>query len=243
MYGLWCLACIAGFTLWHGLRVSLGALVGVPDRRGGLYDRELRSWGWHLISAARLPVTVAGLERLEPERPYVFASNHGSFADTWVLPAYLPGSLRFIAKRELYSIPLFGRALRATGQIAVDRRDLDAATQSYENAAQMVRGGRSVIVFVEGTRSRDGSLLEFKKGAFVLAIGAGVPLVPVYLRGTQCVLPRGSLWVRLHPVELVVGTPIPTNGLTYDDRDALSARARRWFEEQQAGVDAVGSQA
>ena len=180
MYGLWCLACIAGFTLWHGLRVSLGALVGVPDRRGGLYDRELRSWGWHLISAARLPVTVAGLERLEPERPYVFASNHGSFADTWVLPAYLPGSLRFIAKRELYSIPLFGRALRATGQIAVDRRDLDAATQSYEHAAQMVRGGRSVIVFVEGTRSRDGSLLEFKKGVRARdwrgrSPGAGVP--------------------------------------------------------------------
>jgi len=90
----------------------------------------------------------------------------------------------------------------------MDRRDLDAATQSYENAAQVVRGGRSVIVFVEGTRSRDGSLLEFKKGAFVL-----------------------------------VGTPIPTNGLTYDDRDALLARARGWFEEQQAGVDAVGSQA
>ena len=87
MYGLCCLACLVGFTLWHGLRVSLGALVSVPDRRGGLYDRELRSWGRHLISAARLPVTVAGLERLEPERPYAFASNHASFVDTWVLIA------------------------------------------------------------------------------------------------------------------------------------------------------------
>src|SRR5262249_34264546 len=156
-------------------------LVGIPDRQGGLYDRELRNWGRHLVSMTRLPVTVAGLDRLELQQPYVFAANHASFVDTWVLPACLPGSLRFLAKRELYSIPLFGRALRATGQIPMDRHDLDAATHSYESAAHAVRGGRSVIVFVEGTRSRDGRLLEFKKGAFVLAIAAGVPLVPVYL--------------------------------------------------------------
>ena len=107
MYGPCCLAYFVGFTLWHGLRVSLGALVSVPDRRGGLYDRELRSWGRHLISAARLPVTVAGLERLEPRRPYVFASNHASFVDTWVLTSYLPGSLRFIAKRGAVCDPAF----------------------------------------------------------------------------------------------------------------------------------------
>jgi 1-acyl-sn-glycerol-3-phosphate acyltransferase len=243
MHALWAWACVLGLTLWHGLRASAGALVGVPDRPGGLYDREPRNWARHLVWATRLPIAATGLERLEPGRSYVFAANHASFVDIWVLLACLPGSLRFIAKRELYSIPVFGRALRATGQIAVDRQDLDAATQSYESAAQAVRGGRSVIVFVEGTRSRDGRLREFKKGAFVLAIAAGVPLVPVYLRGTWTVLPRGSLWFRARPVELVVGEPLPTEGLTYADRDALLVRARWWFEQQQADVDAAKTQA
>jgi 1-acyl-sn-glycerol-3-phosphate acyltransferase len=238
---LWSLTCIVGFTVWHGLRTSVAALVGVPDRPGGFYDREPRDWARHLISATGLPVSVRGLEHLESGRPYVFAANHASFVDIWILLASLPGSLRFIAKRELYAIPLFGRALRATGQVGVDRRDLDAATHSYENAARIIRGGRSVIVFVEGTRSRDGRLGEFKKGAFVLAIAAGVPVVPVYLRGTHRVLPSGSFWLRVRPVALIVGDSMPTEGLEYADRDALLARARAWFERQQADVDAAES--
>jgi len=241
MHALWSLACIVGFTLWHALRVSVAALVGVPDRAGGVYDREPRDWARRLISATGLPVSVDGLERLEAGRPYVFAANHASFVDIWILLASLPGSLRFIAKRELYAIPLFGRGLRATGQIPVDRRDLDAATHSYENAAEIIRGGRSVIIFVEGTRSRDGRLGEFKKGAFVLAIAAGVPLVPVYLGGTHWVLPPGSLCLRVRPVALIVGDPIPTEGLDYGDRDDLLARARTWFQRQQADVDAARS--
>ena|SRR6266545_1649423 len=243
MYGLWSLAGVLGFTLWHGLRASLGALLGVADRPGGLYDREPRDWARHLLRWTRLSVETMGLERLEPDRPYVFAANHASFVDIWLLLAWLPGSVRFIAKRELFSIPLFGRAVRATGQIAVDRSDLEAATESYDEAAGEVRGGRSVIVFVEGTRTRDGRLQQFKKGGFVLAIAAGVPLVPVYLRGTHRAMPRGSLWLRQQPVGLVVGQPLPTEGLSYADRDALLARAQRWFELQQAAVDAVESQA
>lgn len=243
MYGLWSLACVLGITLWHGLRASVGALLGIADRQGGLYDRAPRDWARHVVSATGLEVEAVGLERLDPGRPYVFVANHASFVDVWVLLAYLPGSLRFIAKQKLFSIPVFGRALRATGQIAVDRRDLDAATQSYEGAAREVRGGRSVIVFSEGTRSRDGRLREFKKGAFVLAIIAGVPLVPVYLRGTYRLLPRGSPWLRPGSVGLVVGEPIATDGLTYAGRDALLLHTQRWFELQQAAVDAVESKA
>jgi 1-acyl-sn-glycerol-3-phosphate acyltransferase len=243
MYGLWSLSCLVALTLWHGLRASVGALLGVSDRPGGLYDREPRDWAHHLLRATGLPVEVSGLERLERDRPYVFAANHASFVDIWVLLGRLPGSLRFVAKRELFSIPVFGRALRATGQVAVDRQHLEAATQSYEEAAREVRSGRSVIVFVEGTRSRTGRLQEFKKGAFVLAIAAGVPLVPVYLRGSHRVLPRGSLWLRRGPVRLVIGEPLPTEGLTYDDRDDLLARTHAWFLLQQAAVDAAEGQA
>jgi 1-acyl-sn-glycerol-3-phosphate acyltransferase len=243
MYALWSFGCIVAFTLWHGVRASLGALVGIPDRPGGLYDREPRDWAHHLIRVTRLQVEAVGLERLQSDRPYVFAANHASFVDIWVLLAWLPGSVRFIAKRELFAIPLFGAALRATGQIALDRQHLDSATQSYGEAAGEVRGGRSVIVFVEGTRSRDGRLQEFKKGAFVLAIEAGVPLVPVFVRGTHRVLPRGSLWLRRGAVGLVVGQPVSTDGFTYADRDELLTRTREWFLAQQAAVDAAESQA
>ena len=236
IYGLRSFAWLFFLTVWHALKVTVAALAGVRDRPGGFYDRELGTWARRLLEVTALPVEVQGLERLPPAA-CVYAANHASFVDVWVLVARLPGSVRFVAKRELYRIPIFGWALRATGQIPMDRRDREAAARSYQSAADVVRGGRSVIVFVEGTRSRDGRLSEFKKGGFVLAIEAGVPLVPVYLRGTHAAMPRGSLWLRRRPVALVAGEPISTAGLTYDDRGALLARVREWFLAQERAVD------
>jgi 1-acyl-sn-glycerol-3-phosphate acyltransferase len=236
IYGLRAFGWLLLLTVWHALRVSVAALAGVTDRQGGFYDRELRVWAQRVLRRTRLRLEVEGLERLAPGG-YVFAANHASFVDVWILVALLPGSTRFIAKRELLLVPLIGSAMRATGQIPIDRRHLEAAERSYANAAAVLRGGRSVIVFVEGTRSRDGRLGEFKKGGFVLAIQAGVPLVPVYLRGTHSAMPRGSLWLRPRPVGLVIGEPVPTTDLTYDDRDALLARTHAWFLAQQERVD------
>ena len=236
IYGLRSFGWLFFLTVWHALKVTVAALAGVRDRAGGFYDRELRTWARRLLEVTGLPVEVRGLDRLPPAA-CVYAANHASFVDIWVLVARLPGSVRFVAKRELYRIPIFGWALRATGQIPMDRRDREAAARSYRSAAGVVRGGRSVIVFVEGTRSRDGRLSEFKKGGFVLAIEAGVPLVPVYLRGTHAAMPRGSLWLRRRPVALVAGEPIPTAGLTYDDRGTLLARVREWFLAQERAVD------
>lgn len=236
IYGLWSFAWLFCLTVWHALKVTVAALAGVRDRPGGFYDRELRTWARRLLEVTGLPVEVRGLDRLPPGA-CVYAANHASFVDIWVMVARLPGSVRFVAKRELYRIPIFGWALRATRQIPMDRRDREAAARSYQSAADVVRAGRSVIVFVEGTRSRDGRLSEFKKGGFVLAIQAGVPLVPVYLRGTHAAMPRGGLWLRRRPVALVVGEPISTTGLTYDDRGALLARVREWFLAQERAVD------
>lgn len=236
IYGLRSFAWLFCLTVWHALKVSVAALAGVRDRPGGFYDRELRTWARRLLDVTDLPVEVHGLDRLPPAA-CVYAANHASFVDVWVIVARLPGSVRFVTKRELYRIPIFGWALRATGQIPMDRRDREAAARSYQSAAGVVRAGRSVIVFVEGTRSRDGRLSEFKKGGFVLAIQAGAPLVPVYLHGTHAAMPRGSLWLRRRPVTLVAGEPISTAGLTYDDREALLARAREWFLAQERAVD------
>jgi 1-acyl-sn-glycerol-3-phosphate acyltransferase len=241
IYGLRSFGWLLLLTVWHALRVSIAALAGVPDRPGGFYDREVRQWGQRLLRVTGLAVAVEGVHRLDPSRGYVYAANHASFVDVWLLVAALPGSIRFVAKRELLRVPLIGSAMRATGQIPVDRQDRDAAERSYETAAEVLRRGRSIIVFVEGTRSADGRLGDFKKGAFVLAIEAGAPLVPVYLRGTAAAMPRGGLWLRHRPVGLVVGDPVPTAGLAYDDRDALLRRTRAWFVAQQERVDPARS--
>jgi 1-acyl-sn-glycerol-3-phosphate acyltransferase len=241
IHALWSLACALALTLYHGLRIVGGALFGMPDRAGGLYDRAPRDWGRQLLRLTGLEVTVRGLERLREGQPYVFASNHASLVDIWVLLTYLPGRLRFIAKRELYRVPLLGAALRATRTIPIDRQHREAAAQAYESAARDVRSGRSVIVFVEGTRTRTGRLQEFKKGGFVLAITAGVPVVPVYLSGTYATLRKGSIRLRRHPITLTIGEPIPTAGLTYDDRERLLERCRQWMLAQQASVDAAAA--
>ncbi|HXE58380.1 MAG TPA: lysophospholipid acyltransferase family protein [Gemmatimonadales bacterium] len=213
-------------TLWHAVRVILASLAGVRHQSGH-YDRIVRSWARQLVGVNRLRVAAVGLERLDPAAPYVLVSNHTSFVDIWALLVTLPGAIRFIAKRELLWIPVFGWALRSAGHIAIDRRDLRDAMAGYDEAARAIRAGVSALVFVEGTRSRTGELLDFKKGAFVLAIAAGVPVVPVYIDGAFRVLPRGSLVFRPGPVRVLVGEPIPTAGLGYEDRDVLRERARR----------------
>ncbi len=239
IYGIWALLCMAGLTVFHAVRVALAALAGVPDRVGGIYDRAPRAWARQLIRWTRLPVETRGLERLDPAQPYVYAANHASFLDTWLLVAFLPGSVRFIVKRELLRVPFFGPGLRLTGQIALERGDKESAAQAYEAGFRRLAEGRSLIVFVEGTRSRTGRLGEFKKDAFVLAIGAGVPLVPVYLSRTHRALPSGSLWLRRRPVGLIVGEPIPTAGLVPEDRERLQERCRAWMLAQEAAVDAL----
>lgn len=213
-------------TFWHGLQVMVAALVGVRHRPGGIYDRAAHNWGRRLLRANGVPVDLSGLEHLARGTSYVYASNHVSFADIWVLFAVLPGSVRFVAKKELLSVPFFGRAVRASGQIPIDRANLRDAFAAYDAAALAIRGGLSAIVFAEGTRSRDGSLREFKKGPFVLAIAAGAPVVPVLLQGTRDVLPPGGWWVRPGRVRVTLSAPVPTTGLSYEDRDALLGKVR-----------------
>jgi 1-acyl-sn-glycerol-3-phosphate acyltransferase len=143
-----------------------------------------------------------------------------------VLFDHLPGSVRFVAKKELLSIPIFGQALRARGEIPINRTNLRDAFAAYDEAAERLQAGLSAIVFVEGTRSRDGKLHDFKKGPFVLAIRAGVPIVPVFIEGTFEALPPGGWYVRRRPITLKIGTPIPTAGREFDDRDELMKQTR-----------------
>lgn len=235
----WYVLSLVALVVWYGCVCIVAALFRVRHRPGGIYDRAGRGWGRSLLAVNGLRVQVEGMEQLEPGRSYVFASNHTSFADIWVLFAHLPGSVRFVAKKELLSIPVFGQALRARGEIPINRTNLRDAFAAYDEAAERLQSGLSAIVFVEGTRSRDGKLHDFKKGPFVLAIRAGVPIVPVFIQGTFEALPPGGWYVRRRPITLKIGAPIPTAGCTFDDRDALVRQTRGAME---ALRDALGAE-
>lgn len=211
-------------TAFWSVAVVLGALLGTRYRKGGLYDTAARKWGSWLAAINGLTLRAEGLERIPTDRSYVYISNHVSFADMWALCALVPDSMRFVAKKELFDIPLFGHALRAARHIRIDRKNLQAAFSAYEQAGKAISHGISAIVFAEGTRSRNGKLQPFKKGPFVLAIASQVEVVPVWLEGTYEALPPGGLFVRPGVVTLRFGTPVPTAGLTYDDRDALTEK-------------------
>jgi 1-acyl-sn-glycerol-3-phosphate acyltransferase len=133
---------------------------------------------------------------------------------------------RFIAKKQLGAIPLFGWAMRAGRFIFIDRQNAVSARRSIEEAARRIKSGQSVVIFPEGTRTRDGKLGPFKKGGFHLAVDSGVEIVPVAIRGSHAVMPPGTPLIRAGTVAVELGAPIPTTGLGPQDRDALMAKVR-----------------
>ena len=228
----WYVLTVIFVTAICSLMVVIGAVCGVKYRKGGLYDRAARYWGSWLAGLNGVRMRAEGLERLPTDRSYVYIANHVSFADMWALCALLPDSMRFVAKKELFEIPLFGHALKAARHIRIDRKNLQAAFGAYEEAGKAIQDGISAIVFAEGTRSRNGKLQPFKKGPFVLAIASRVEIVPVWLEGTYEALPPGGRYVRPGMVTLRFGTPVPTAGLDYDDREELAEKVR----EQMVGL-------
>ncbi len=226
MRSLGFVAGLAGRTLWSTVRLVLASLRGVPAGPGSIYEQIPRQWARDLLRSAQIQVRVRGLEHLHGTGTCVYCANHSSFVDPGALIDAVPGSVRFVAKRSLFHVPVFGTALRITGQIPVDRTNREAAVDAFSEAARVLRDGVSAAVFVEGTRSRDGSLQPFKKGAFVLAISLQAPCVPVYIAGARALMPRGGFVPRPGTVEVRIGRPISTTGLVYEDRDAL--RERCW---------------
>jgi 1-acyl-sn-glycerol-3-phosphate acyltransferase len=162
--------------------------------------------------------------------PRVYIANHVSWFDIPAMIEVLP-HYGFVAKRELEKIPLFGAAARAVGVIYIDRENRKAAFGAYEDAAKKIREGNPVLVYPEGTRGFDYALRPFKKGPFVLAIGSGAPIVPVVIHGTIAVNPRGVFRASPGTVHVHLLEPIPTAGLSYDDRNALADRVRERMAE------------
>ena len=208
------------FTPTLGTLVLAAALLGVEDRRGGIYDWAQHLWTRALCAAAGVRIVVHGAERLD-QGARIYASNHVSWYDVFVLASVIP-RYKFVAKAELFRIPIFGPAARAVGTIPIQRENRKAAFAAYAAAAGRMSDGVSVVVFPEGTRGREYPLRPFKKGPFVLAIASQVPVVPTIVHGTIAVQPRDSWRIRGGQVDVHLLEPVPTTGLGYDDRDRLS---------------------
>jgi 1-acyl-sn-glycerol-3-phosphate acyltransferase len=213
--------CLLLFTIFFGSIVIIAELLGIEHRPNSVYDWAPHAWARALLWVSGVKVRTHHDEHTANGQPRIFVSNHVSWYDVLALASFLP-AYRFVAKAELMRVPLFGRATRAVGVIPIERENRKAAFAAYETAAKKIREGSPVIVYPEGTRGSEYALRPFKKGPFVLAIAAGVPVVPVVIHGTIRILPRGSLWLTPGTIDIHFLEPVPTAGLGYDDRDALS---------------------
>jgi 1-acyl-sn-glycerol-3-phosphate acyltransferase len=212
----------------------IGILLAIPFRGrhrafftvGPMFARGL---AWF----CRMPFELQGWEQVpaairEGRQPVIFMSNHESQLDPPLLISALPLPAVYIAKKEVQYIPFVGWAAWVAGVIFIDRRNRERAIVSIQDAACQIRGGKSVVIFPEGTRSRDGALRAFKKGGFALALDAGVPIVPLAVVGSFKVLPYGSLRFRPGPVTIRVGAPVvPAD---HPDREALLNEVRHRIE-------------
>lgn len=205
--------------LYLSVFIPLTALFAVSASIFTLFDSSGRSYAFHARLWARLalglnhtPVELRGTEYL-PDGPFILMSNHQSNFDILSLIATIPCRVYWIAKKELFDIPVFGPSMLRGGYIPLDRSDGRKALKSMENAAAIIRQGSSVVMFPEGTRSRDGQLLPFKRGGFMLAVRAGVPVIPVTINGSGRVNPgglirlySGKITLNLHPrIDLPAG--------------------------------------
>ncbi len=204
----------------YSLKLFLVGLITLPsgllilslsffDRKGKLAYGVSRFWTWAILKIGGIRLKVRGLDHLNPGRQYIFMANHQSNIDIPVLVQSLTKfQLRWVAKKELLLVPLFGWALWASKNIIVDRSNRLKAMASFRKAKEKIEGGISVVLFPEGTRSPSGELLPFKRGGFVLAVRTQTPIVPITINGSGAILPKGDWRIRGGEIEVIVSEPV-----------------------------------
>jgi len=217
---------------------SISLLVGLWDSSGRQQHYIARAWARVLLRIALSPVTVEGLEKLQPlrregnRRPLaVFASNHLSYYDTPMLFAKLPFQFRILAKASLWKLPFIGWYLNRSGQVPIDQSSARAGVASLMRGVKTLQSGLPLVIFPEGGRSATGELKSMVAGGAWMAIRAQVPVVPITLVGTYELLPIHTYVLRPRPLKLIIGDPIPTDGLTTRDAEGLTDRLRSIIHE------------
>lgn len=206
-------------------------LVSIPASLFGNRERTLhafaRGWSWMIMKTIFSPVKVTGLDRIDTTRTHVYAVTHASALDIPVLYVYLPFQFRIAFKKELLSYPIVGWHLTRSGQVCVDQQNPAGSIGSIRSALKSLKAGVPLVIFPEGGRTRDGEVKPFLPGAFFLAIKAQVDIVPIALIGTFELLPMNTYHIKCRPLEMRVGKPIPTTGLSGHDMQALSERVHQ----------------
>ncbi|MGD8861057.1 MAG: lysophospholipid acyltransferase family protein [Myxococcales bacterium] len=197
------------FGVWTAFMVTYAVTTGLLLRDPEFFRRQQRNWAGGLLKFWGVKLEVHGADQVDTTRSYVVMSNHLSYVDIVVLFLALPIIPGFLAKAELTKVPFLSQALRSGGHVIINRKNTASAMQTLDRAAEEVRDGKTVLIFPEGTRGDSDTVGKFKKGGFHLAKSAGVPILPVGLRGSRSIFPRGSLLVRPGKVEVHIGAPVP----------------------------------
>jgi 1-acyl-sn-glycerol-3-phosphate acyltransferase len=197
------------------------------DRKGRGVHHCARLWGKAALLANRVRVRMEGMEHLDGKGPYIFMSNHQGSYDIFSLLSHLPYQFKWLAKKELFSIPFFGWTMAAAGYISIDREGSRETVKAMNEAAQKIRDGMSVVIFPEGSRSPDGSIQPFKKGGFTLAIKSGIPIVPIAITGSREIMPKDKLTTVSGEIRMRIGHPIETQNYSLKDRKSLMERVNK----------------
>jgi 1-acyl-sn-glycerol-3-phosphate acyltransferase len=213
-------------------------VLGILALPGGLFDRSgrrlhwfSRAWSWLIMKTVLSPVKVTGLDKIDTSKPHVYAVNHASALDIPVLYVYLPFQFRIVFKKELLVYPVVGWQLKRSGQVCIDQQKPTNSIAAIRSAVKSLKGGMPLVIYPEGGRTPDGEIKPFLPGAFFLAIKAQVDIVPVALIGTYELLPMNTYHIKCRPLEMRVGEPISTAGLTMRDLEAVSARVKKAMED------------
>ncbi len=211
---------------------ALSAIIcSLFDREGRIYHWHARMWSRIALRLAGVKVEVTGADKIPAGAPVIFMSNHQSNFDILALFQAVPRRFSWIAKEELFKVPVFGHSMARAGYIPLDRGASGRrALKSMEKAAGLIRDGRSVIIFPEGTRTEDGSLLPFKQGGFLLAGKAGVPIVPVTINGGMRINPKNRIELYPGTIRIRFSDPIPTEGVGGKERERLMEEVRQAIE-------------
>ncbi|MFO0723685.1 MAG: lysophospholipid acyltransferase family protein [Myxococcota bacterium] len=215
--GFWCAFWISSAIVVRAFTITTYFALGMARR----------CWAPGLLWGSGARMDIRGLDRFDKTKPHVFVSNHQSMIDIAVVFYSIPQNVRFVLKQELKYVPFIGWYGLAMGMFFVDRKNRPQAITSLRRAANAIRKGASVIAFAEGTRSRTGKILPFKKGPFVLAIEAGVEVIPMAISGAVDVLPADGFRVRPGTIRVAFGDPIVTEGLSVEERAQVAGRAEQ----------------
>ncbi|NHZ85047.1 MAG: 1-acylglycerol-3-phosphate O-acyltransferase [Planctomycetia bacterium] len=214
---------VFNLILWTIILGIIGLLLSIIEWKGKIFGKIARIWSKIILASAGVKYSVYGLNYLDSKQNYIFAGNHESPFDIPLAFAGIKHHLISISKIEYKWIPIFGWAMQAAKHIFIDRHNHAKALESLKKAAlSLKKNPRSILLFPEGTRSIDGKIHRFKKGGLLLAIETQFPVVPMALCGTGTVAIKGAKKLNSTPIELHIGQPIDTKGLTYDDRNILT---------------------